>query len=71
MGTDNPTNLQIAELLKKQTYDERMEMAQWFRDVAADAETDGRDLDHYLFGFWLGEWAEQEIDGYEAIEAQP
>jgi len=62
---DTQTNLQIAELLKKQTYDERMEMAQWFRDVAADAKTDGRELDDDLFGFWLGAWAEQEIDSYE------
>lgn len=68
---DTPTNLQIAELLKKQTYDERMEMAGWFRDVAADAKTDDKELDSDLFAFWLGAWAEGEVESYADAEPQP
>ena len=65
--SETATNLHIAELMKKQTYDERMEMARWFRDVAADAVGDSRELDDDLFAFWLGSWAEQEIDSYEVV----
>lgn len=61
----DPTNLKIAKLLKQQTYDERMEMAQWFRDVALDAKTDDQDMDDDLFAFWFGSWAEQEADSHE------
>ncbi len=69
---DTPINLQIAELLKKQTYDERMEMAQWFRDVAADAKTDNAELDDDRFAFWFSSWAEQEVESYTSDdEAQP
>lgn len=68
---ENPTNLQIAELLKKQTYDERMEMASWFRDVADDAKTDDKELDSDLFAFWFGSWAESEVESYVDEESQP
>ena len=34
------TNEKIAELLQQQTYDERMEMAQWLTSVLNDAKSD-------------------------------
>ena len=37
MTDPRTTNQKIADLIKEQTYDERIEMAEWFRDVAHDA----------------------------------
>lgn len=61
MSDDLTTNEKIAQLLKEQTYDERIEMAIWFRDVAADAEAGTMDADWFAFN--LGSWAEGELDG--------
>lgn len=73
--SDDPTNLKIAQLLKLQTYDERMEVAKWFQDVTADAidgnmTSDGKPDDD-LFAFWFGSWADQEIASYEDDEPTP
>ncbi|MDC9825638.1 hypothetical protein PRN20_18040 [Devosia sp. ZB163] len=71
MSKDDPTNLQIAELLKKQTYDERMEIAEWFADLVRDGVGEKSDMNSDWFASVLGGWAEQEIDGSEPeTEAQ-
>ncbi len=57
------TNQMIAELLKHQTYDERIEMAAWFRDVAADAEQGSMDADWFAFN--IGSWAEAVLEAMD------
>lgn len=62
------TNVKIAELLQQQTYAERMEMAEWFRDALNDQKAD-MDLD---VGFEASDiaslfsiWAEAETEEAE------
>ena len=63
MNDPRTTNQKIADLLKEQTYDERIAMAEWFRDVASDAEAGTMDADWFAFN--LGSWAEAEIDAID------
>jgi hypothetical protein len=55
------TNRQIAELMKQQTFDERMEMASIFRDMAIDANNDDQELDLNWFMHAFDNWASAEI----------
>lgn len=60
-----PTNEQIADLLQKQTYDERMEMAAWIRNVLIDLITDlpdGESIEADAIASLLSNWAETELD---------
>lgn len=55
------TNLAIAELIEKQIYDERVEMAEYLSDAAVGWVQDGgllTDLDTDYFASLLGGWAE-------------
>ena len=64
---DKPLNEQIAKLLKEQTYDERREMAQWFRDAVADRD-EAEPMDADWFAFTIGSWADNELPDEEADE---
>lgn len=61
--TDKTTNRQIAELLKAQTFEERMEMAATFRDMATDAAADDAELDLNWFMHAFDNWANAEFEG--------
>lgn len=52
-GTSD-TNEQIAYILTKQTYDERLAMAQWICDALEPSP------DYYVLCNILGAWAEEE-----------
>lgn len=58
---DNSINDQIAELLKRQTFAERMEMAEWFRDVVSDLVSDENlSMDSLANAF--ENWAESQLE---------
>ena len=57
------TNDRIAELLLAQTYEERMEMAATFRDLASDAKNDDIDLDLDWFAHAIQSWADAQLEG--------
>ncbi len=63
-----PTNEKIAELLQQQTYDERMEMAEWFRNVLIDIIgdlADGESIEADTIASLLSNWVEAEMENAE------
>lgn len=59
------TNEKLAELLQQQTYDERMEMAEWFRDTMADLMADLKEWEFIqadAVASLLSNWAEYELE---------
>jgi len=58
---DNSINDQIAELLKRQTFAGRMEMAEWFREVVSELVSDGNlSMDSLASAF--ENWAESQLE---------
>ena len=58
---DNSINDQIAELMKRQTFSERMEMAEWFRDVVSELVSDSNlSIDSLAAAF--ENWAEGQLE---------
>ena len=62
MNETMDTNDRIAELLREQTYEERMEMAASFRDMAIDAKTDDIELDLDWFAHAIQGWADAQLE---------
>jgi len=58
---DNSINDQIAELLKRQTFAERMEMAEWFREVVSELVSDGN-LSVDGLASAIENWAESQLE---------
>jgi hypothetical protein len=63
--TDKSANQQIAELMKAQTFEERMKMAAIFRDMAIDATRDDAELDLNWFMHAFDNWANAELEDGE------
>lgn len=62
------TNFRIAELLLKQTYQERMEMAEWFSSVLNDHKADMKldeGFDASGFAMTIQGWADNEMEESE------
>jgi len=57
------TNEQIADLLLKQTFSERQELAEWLYSVSADTTS----LDADDFAQWLEDWANQNTESEEQL----
>lgn len=59
-----PMNEQIADLLQRQTYDERMELAAWFCDPLKDQKADMEDGEGFTaagLAVLFSLWAETEL----------
>jgi len=65
---DDDTNLEIAKLILKQTYEERVELAAYLASIAGEAVAEGADTDVTLFAIALASWADGEVDNAEASE---
>lgn len=62
MNTIPDTNAQIASLLQRQTYDERVALAKYISTSATDWLSDAENLiDGDYFAVLLGAWADDEL----------
>lgn len=61
MSDERSTNHKIADLIKEQTYDERMELAEWLITALDDVDTPTKD---WMAGL-LGDWADAFIEEVE------
>jgi hypothetical protein len=67
------TNVKIAELLQQQTYDERMEMAQWLVSVLNDIKADMGNEEGFSaddIARLVGSWAE-DVEAADIEADQP
>jgi len=58
---DNSINDQIAELLKRQTFADRMKMAEWLREVVSELVSDGN-LSVDGLASAIENWAESQLE---------
>jgi len=62
------TNLEIAKLILKQTYEERVELASYLAFATGEIVADGGEPDTPFFATSIASWAEGQMDNAEASE---